>query len=384
MSWWRKSRFRGKRRPFKLTRGGWVFILYTIGVGAGAINTGNNLLYLVFGIFLGLIMASGALSDASLWGLTAEWSFPNAGEATRPAYIPLRVINQKKWFPSLSVSVEMEGELAGEKIVIRTFVPWVGAGESVARQIAFFPPQRGWFHLKSLKFYTTYPFGLLRKVWTLCDDTEAGMFVYPALFNLAFEDVDRKNRGPEPLLSSHEKGEGAAMYSIREFRPSDNPRHIHWKATAKRGFAETAVPGPWLVREMEKDASEETLFSWPSLEEFVAMERAQAEELIRYTASVLWLYGQRGPGAELVIPGPEGLLTLRPDDDLSAGSLAGRSSLQSTLEYLSLFNPREPRHPSTAAYLTPAPHVIKERFPAGVVEVYPAYQAWIKAGSHGK
>src|SRR5437762_14366115 len=109
MSWWRRFRFLVKaKRPFKLTRGGWVFILYTIGVGAGAINTGNNLLYLVFGIFLGLILASGVLSDLTLWGVSVEPLLPLSGRAGEPLYIPFKVTNNKKWIPSLSVRIEVE------------------------------------------------------------------------------------------------------------------------------------------------------------------------------------------------------------------------------------------------------------------------------------
>src|SRR4029079_6381218 len=89
------------KRPFKLTKAGWVFILYTIGVGAGAINTGNNLLYLVFGVFLGLILASGLLSDLSLWGLTAQWEFPLHAEAGDLSLIRIHVTNEKRRLPAV-------------------------------------------------------------------------------------------------------------------------------------------------------------------------------------------------------------------------------------------------------------------------------------------
>ena len=49
------------RAPRKLlfTRDGRWFVGMTIFVGAGAVNTGNNLLYLVLGMMLGLIIVSG-------------------------------------------------------------------------------------------------------------------------------------------------------------------------------------------------------------------------------------------------------------------------------------------------------------------------------------
>ena len=49
-------------RPIRFTRFGTFYILFTIGVGAAAINTGNNLLYLILGMLLGFIVISGFLS----------------------------------------------------------------------------------------------------------------------------------------------------------------------------------------------------------------------------------------------------------------------------------------------------------------------------------
>src|ERR1019366_2941261 len=61
-------------RPIRFTRFGTFYVLFSIGVGAAAINTGNNLLYLILGILLGLIVISGFLSDSGLWGVTGTWA----------------------------------------------------------------------------------------------------------------------------------------------------------------------------------------------------------------------------------------------------------------------------------------------------------------------
>ena len=44
---------------------GRTFLVVTVGVGLGALNTGNNLLYLVLGMMLSLIVVSGVLSSGS-------------------------------------------------------------------------------------------------------------------------------------------------------------------------------------------------------------------------------------------------------------------------------------------------------------------------------
>src|SRR5882672_7967724 len=147
------------KRPFRLTRGGWVFILYTIGIGAGAINTGNNLLYLAFGIFLGLILASGVLSDLSLWKLEATLQLPKSIHAGQAGFIPIQVINHKKWFPSIAVRVELVGTLRGKPVTLQVFSPAIYSGEVFSGHFSWTPSQRGLFEIQSLRFSTKFPFG---------------------------------------------------------------------------------------------------------------------------------------------------------------------------------------------------------------------------------
>lgn len=50
-------------RKLKTTREGKALIGITLGIGAGAVNSGNNLLYLILGLLLSLIVVSGVLSE---------------------------------------------------------------------------------------------------------------------------------------------------------------------------------------------------------------------------------------------------------------------------------------------------------------------------------
>ena len=54
------------RRRLKVTKLGWWFMGLTLGIGLAAINTGNNLLFLVLGMLLASIVISGVLSEQSL------------------------------------------------------------------------------------------------------------------------------------------------------------------------------------------------------------------------------------------------------------------------------------------------------------------------------
>jgi hypothetical protein len=50
------------RRTIWPTRDGWWSLLVVIGLGVAAINTGNNLLYLLDSLLFGVIVVSGILS----------------------------------------------------------------------------------------------------------------------------------------------------------------------------------------------------------------------------------------------------------------------------------------------------------------------------------
>ena len=79
--WWRPFR---PRRTIWPTRDGWWCLFVAIGLGVAAINTGNNLLYLLVSLLLSLIVVSGMLSEQSMRGLRLEADAPEEIFATRP------------------------------------------------------------------------------------------------------------------------------------------------------------------------------------------------------------------------------------------------------------------------------------------------------------
>src|SRR3954447_10261009 len=108
---WAEFRVRLRRwmrppRSLKTTREGKYFIGITIGVGFAAINTGNNLLYLLLGMMLSLIVASGILSEMSLRAIDVTRQPPQRIYARTPFLMGIGLANQKRRFPSFSIEVE--------------------------------------------------------------------------------------------------------------------------------------------------------------------------------------------------------------------------------------------------------------------------------------
>ena len=62
------ARIRAWRR-IRFTSGGIAFTLGTVAVGFAAMNTGNNLLYLVLSLLLAFLALSGVMSETALRGI---------------------------------------------------------------------------------------------------------------------------------------------------------------------------------------------------------------------------------------------------------------------------------------------------------------------------
>ena len=94
------------RRTIWPTRDGWWSLLVVIGLGVAAINTGNNLLYLLDSLLFGLIVVSGVLSEMVMRGLALASIEPEEIHAGQPAPFGAVVTNHKRWLTSYSITVE--------------------------------------------------------------------------------------------------------------------------------------------------------------------------------------------------------------------------------------------------------------------------------------
>ena len=94
-----------QNRTLELTREGLGFIVILFGVGLGAINTGNNLLYLILAMCCSFIAVSGVLSELSFKKLSASCKAPPNLYCNEPGTLLLEIRNNKKWAPSFSLRI---------------------------------------------------------------------------------------------------------------------------------------------------------------------------------------------------------------------------------------------------------------------------------------
>jgi uncharacterized protein (DUF58 family) len=242
---------------FRITREGLLF-LTGVGVLAGAaVNTGNNLLFMILAALLSTIAVSGIVSRNSLKQVSLSLQLPENVFAGERVSVKVSIRNMKKIFPSFSIRVE-DPELSrtrspfyflGRLIPGRRRAPSLNptADRSMLRQAAYFPvlragetrseftvqsfPRRGLYSLDGFWISTRFPFGFFRRGERV--GAKGDVLVYPLLQKISsfFHLL--------PFLRGHMEGlhagQGENLFSIRKYQESESARSIDWKATAKTG-----------------------------------------------------------------------------------------------------------------------------------------------------
>ena len=112
---------------YEVTKAGVVYVLVTLVIGIAALNTGNNLLYIVVAAMLAAILVSGVVSALVLRGLELQVRLPEHVFAGRPVVGRIALRNSRRFLPSFSIRVvparrEKEKEKAPQAMA-------VGAGD---------------------------------------------------------------------------------------------------------------------------------------------------------------------------------------------------------------------------------------------------------------
>lgn len=226
--------------PIEVTGGGLVFVLILLVVGFAAWNTGNNLLFLVFSLLCSTLFVGIVAARASLRDLIVSARFPDhifAGESA-PVIVTLR--NAKRLLPSFSILVEARGPKDPVAISARkrprfdsralgyfTYVPHHAAAEQRVDQMF---PHRGHVLITGFQLSTRFPFGFF-KLRRRLRARDVDIVVYPK--PQAVSDELHMLPAYSGHIPSFRRGIGQDLFSLREYHPQDDLRHIDWKATAR-------------------------------------------------------------------------------------------------------------------------------------------------------
>ena len=225
---------------YEFTREGVVYLLVIAVISVAALNTGNNLLFIILASLLAGILVSGILSKIVLSGLDLEFVLPDHVFAERPVICRLTLENLKWFFPSFSVTVsardagtgKRKGSLApSPRQVLEqpVYIPYIPRRAAVTQHVELTFPRRGRHTQEGFRVSTKFPFGFLGKAHEVRSRQE--VIVLPKI------DPTEEFYEILPLLGSEVeslyRGRGHDLYAIRDYQEGDSARHVDWKATAK-------------------------------------------------------------------------------------------------------------------------------------------------------
>lgn len=221
--WARLALFFKPPRKLRFTREGKYYLGITLGVGFAAINTGNNLLYLLLGMLLSLIVVSSVMSELSLRNLSVTRRLPARAQVGRAHMVEIEVFNHKKRIPSYAIEVEdLRTSQPADK---RCFFLKISPSSAQVAAYRRTPAKRGRDRHTGFRIATRFPFGLFEKSREV--EAEGDLIIYPAVdpVRLPQDDPGRSEGGGGAVG----RGGGDETFALRPMRDGDDPRDIYWK-----------------------------------------------------------------------------------------------------------------------------------------------------------
>jgi uncharacterized protein (DUF58 family) len=217
---------------YRLTRVGIVYIGVVFALALAAVNTGNNLLWMLLSCAMAGLLISGALSRAVLRGIELKFDMPEHIFAEQPVVAELELRNEKQAWPSFSLRVVGANKKdAGQILTRQVFFPYIPRQASARQKVELTFPHRGNYRQDAFGIRTRFPFGFFEKTRQV--DSQLEIIVYPKVAPTDhFYEV-------LPLLSgemaSNFRGRGHELHSLRDYLSSDSARFVDWKVTARAG-----------------------------------------------------------------------------------------------------------------------------------------------------
>lgn len=210
-------------RRLEVSRGGKWFLGFTILLGVVAINSNNNVIYLLESLLLSGLIFSGILSEQTISRVSFERKIRQcvAGKETGDTI----VLHNSGRLPLFCVEVGEWSEASG--FVPIAFLLRIGGLKSVSLQAKQVLPKRGRHRWARMAIATSFPFGFARKIKLF--GHEGGRIVWPQEI-LATSEIAKA--GELELL----EGE------LEELDPWGDVTQVHWLSSARLG---RPVGRPW-------------------------------------------------------------------------------------------------------------------------------------------
>jgi len=286
---------------YELTREGAIYLVASIVIAIAALNTGNNLLFMIVAAMLAAVLVSGVFSTWMLLNIDLDISVPEHVFARQNVSGRVAVSNHGL-FSVFSIQVipakqkrRRKETLPAANAILRSplYFPWLGPGQDRFENVDLRFERRGSYQQKELGVATRFPFSFLRKTRMIPLDSE--IIVLPS--------IEQTQDFMETLpmivgeFESFVPGRGHDLYRIREYAPGDPARHIDWKSSAKAGNL--------MLREFarEDERNLRIVFDNPAPG---VLEEEEYERGVQLAASLAWHFAAENVSLSFMAPDYDG------------------------------------------------------------------------------
>ncbi len=224
----RQSIVLGRRRIYILpTRQGLGFAVLLVAMLLGSANYDNGLGYVLTFVLTSLALVSIVHTYANLAGLRLRPAPAQPVFAGDPATFEL-VIDNRGGRPRHALVARYrstEGSPKRGDVAVETDV---GADAAARVELVAATAHRGWHVLGRVTLASRFPLALFRAWSVLAPEQRCLVYPRPA------GDLPLPEGAPEAAREGDAAGTGREDFAgLRDYRPGDSPRLIHWKAVAR-------------------------------------------------------------------------------------------------------------------------------------------------------
>ena len=335
---------------YDVTREGMAYLALTLAIALAALNTGNNLLFIVVSALLAAVVVSGVASAFMLRGLELDIQIPAqvfAGQKVlaritlrnlrrrAPAFsvslapprrgrvrvrwrwqpsafgFPFKRPAERQWFRLRDLALRRVAEGGKEEGILggSIYFPFVAAASWAQADVELLFAKRGRYQQDTFGLSTRFPFAFLVKTRRVRLARE--VIVYPSVESAEafFEALPMITGEFEAFL----RGRGHDLYRIREYMPEDSKRHVDWKATARSLSLK--------VREFTREDERKLRLVFDNPAPGTVSESAY-EKAVTLAASLAWHFAEERTELSFAAPG-----------------YSGSSEIWDILQYLALVEP---------------------------------------------
>ena len=191
-------------------------------LGFAAVNTGNNLLYLLVSALLGFMAVSGVLGKWNLSGVGVHYLPPDEIYDGLPTLLSIELVNRRRWLPIFLMEI-----MVADRAI---FFPLVDPKQARQKSVEITLAGRGRRQLPPVAIRSRFPVNFFIRSQGLHIDQEVTVFPAP----LPCSDLCQLDPGGgQGAQQNWQRGYEGDINRISDYQGGEPLKAIHWKLSAR-------------------------------------------------------------------------------------------------------------------------------------------------------